>query len=99
MRCADVHETLSPLSIRNFYGYINIYIFAELYIFVNKNIEFLIPSFGELQHHRGGHPDEGAAPHHGRVSRQHPRQPLLRHHSLCFGAHLASLPVPVGTDI
>ena len=40
-RCADVPETLSLFSIRNSYGFINIYIFTELvYIFFIKIANF-----------------------------------------------------------
>ena len=37
MRCADVHETLSIFSDKNVYGFINLYIFVELFLYFNKN--------------------------------------------------------------
>ena len=33
---------MSLFSIKNFYGFINIYIFAELYIFFSKDSDFFI---------------------------------------------------------
>ena len=40
--CKFLIEFFFNFSIRNLYGFINIYIFAELYIFFSKDSEFLI---------------------------------------------------------